>query len=262
MKMSDKATFRHLYYERDGRAVAVAHRGANHIAPENTIPAMRKAVEIGADMIEFDLRMTRDRIPVLLHDGTIDRTSDGTGKPEHYIYEELLNFSFNKINGCVQDDTFVPIPKFEDILKEFRDECAMNIQVYADEYEDLKIILDLYKKYDMYDRGFLALSSFEAAERCRSIDPKAKYGILAGWNERSLPESIRKCYAAGAQFAQPIRESIVPETYDAIRETGILANVFEASTKEEMLPLLENGINGILTNRIDILVNTINSFKA
>ena len=88
-------TLTELYSDR-GRFMITAHRGASFEFPENTAHAMRKAVEAGADMIEFDLRGTADGVPVLLHDETIDRTSDGRGMPEEHSLDELkkLNFSF------------------------------------------------------------------------------------------------------------------------------------------------------------------------
>src|SRR5690606_6512659 len=74
--------------------VVTAHRGASFLCPENTAPAMAKAVELGAHMIEFDLRLSADGVPVLLHDATIDRTSDGRGRPEEHSLAALREFNF------------------------------------------------------------------------------------------------------------------------------------------------------------------------
>src|SRR4051812_14588222 len=59
--------------------IAVAHRGANRVAPENTLPAYEAAIALGCDYVEIDVRATRDGHLVLLHDRTVDRTTDGTG---------------------------------------------------------------------------------------------------------------------------------------------------------------------------------------
>ena len=84
------------YYEHPEYFMITAHRGASYEFPENTMLAMQKALEAGADMIEFDLRGTIENIPVVLHDKTIDRTSNGTGMPEEHTLSELkkLNFSW------------------------------------------------------------------------------------------------------------------------------------------------------------------------
>ena len=67
-----------------------AHRGASGYAPENTLDAFRKAVEMGADGIELDVQMTKDGELVVIHDETIDRVSNGKGWVKDYTYEELL----------------------------------------------------------------------------------------------------------------------------------------------------------------------------
>lgn len=219
---------------------------------------MRKAVETGAEMIEFDVQMTRDRIPILLHDNTIDRTSDGTGLPSQYTLEELRRFNFGKFNGCMQDE-YIPIPTLEEIFSEFRELCAMNIQVYADTPADLEIILALYRKYDMYDHGFMAMSTFVAAAAVKAIDPKADLGIFDSWKERGNPDMMRRYKDNGARFCQPVREFLYPDTFTAAHTIGIFANVFKADTTEEIIPLIKGGADGILTNRIDVLVQCLDA---
>ena len=76
--------------------VLTAHRGASFDDAENTLAAFDRAVKNGAHFIEFDLRMSADGVPVVLHDQTIDRTSNGTGRPEEHTLADLkkLNFSW------------------------------------------------------------------------------------------------------------------------------------------------------------------------
>src|SRR5881397_2525073 len=69
--------------------LVIAHRGNRVRAPENTLLAFRQAVEIGADAIEFDVRLTRDGVPVVIHDADLDRTTNGHGLVESYTFDEL-----------------------------------------------------------------------------------------------------------------------------------------------------------------------------
>jgi glycerophosphoryl diester phosphodiesterase len=73
------------------RPLVIAHRGASAIAPESTAAAMREAAAAGADMVELDVQLTRDRRLVVFHDDRLDRTTDGTGPLEHYAYRELAH---------------------------------------------------------------------------------------------------------------------------------------------------------------------------
>ena len=112
--------------------VWTAHRGASFEDAENTLSGFRRAVAAGADMIEFDVRMSRDGVPVILHDKTIDRTSDGTGRPEEWTLAELKQREFTYFSrGERLQKPLHPgesIPTFEEVLAEFRDLAAMNIQ--------------------------------------------------------------------------------------------------------------------------------------
>ena len=73
-----------------------AHRGASGYAPENTMAAFEKAVEMEADGIELDVQMTKDGEPVVIHDETIGRVSDGTGWVKDFSYTKLVKYNFNR----------------------------------------------------------------------------------------------------------------------------------------------------------------------
>ena len=90
-----------------------AHRGASGYAPENTLDAFRKAVEMGADGIELDVQMTKDGELVVIHDEAIDRVSNGKGWVKDYTYEELKKFNFNKTH---LEYTKEEIPTLEQLL--------------------------------------------------------------------------------------------------------------------------------------------------
>lgn len=104
------------------------HRGASDQYPENTMLAFRKAIEKGADGIEADVHLTKDGECVLIHDETIDRTSNGMGWIKDYTYEQLLEFEFK--NGKDVED-WVKIPKLSQLLglaKEEKKDVILDIK--------------------------------------------------------------------------------------------------------------------------------------
>jgi len=187
-------------YNNWNNVIAAAHRGACGCYPENTILSMRKAIECGADMIEFDLRASKDGIPVLLHDNTLDRTSDMQGKPEEYSLAQLRcgNFSHYIYGTDYKNGKEVSkpvyrtmkIPTFEDILQQFRGQTAMNIQVYA-EQSVMKEICRLYKQYQMYDQGYLTIATMKDIDYIKSIDKNIEICYTPGWEERTTPENLK-----------------------------------------------------------------------
>ena len=78
------------------RTKVIAHGGAKQLFPENTIEAFDGVMELGVDILEMDVCLTKDEVVVTHHDKTIDRTSDGSGRVRDYTYEELKNFNFGK----------------------------------------------------------------------------------------------------------------------------------------------------------------------
>ncbi|MBS7618882.1 glycerophosphodiester phosphodiesterase, partial [Candidatus Bathyarchaeota archaeon] len=74
----------------------VAHRGASGYEPENTIKAIEKAIDMNADAVEVDVRLSKDGVPVVIHDETLNRTTNGSGRVDSYTSEQLKNFDAGK----------------------------------------------------------------------------------------------------------------------------------------------------------------------
>ncbi len=234
------------------RFLITAHRGASFEFPENTVLAIRKAVEAGADMVEFDLRGTADNVPVLLHDATIDRTSNGHGKPEKYTLAELKKFNFSYyIHGqrrLTPVYEHMEIPTFEEILKEFRGKIAMNIHVYVSDAL-LPEVCRLFKAYDMYKWAYLTIHPARIP-KIRAIDPDIEICPVRAKELRSTPEVLKKNKEEDkCRFVQPVSGYTGAKEFKMIRELGLRGNVFFVDTPEKMHKFKAMGAEGILTNK-------------
>ncbi len=246
--------------------IVTAHRGASGSFPENTLLAFRKAVEQGADILEFDLRVSKDGIPVVLHDKTLNRTSDLDGRPEDFTLEQLRcgNFSYYSFGADAQSGkrlnvpsyTKMPIPTFEDVLREFRGQVGMNIQVYASS-EALQEICRLYKLFNLYDQGYLTLASLDDVDLVRKLDAKIEICFTPPWSQRGSEESLRQCQKLGCRFVQPVVEHSGAECYHLCRELQLRANSFYSDTDICNRIVLAQGSTGIISNRPDVLLDTL-----
>src|ERR687889_2933154 len=130
LRMGEKRTVR------DGWPVNLAHRGASALAPENTIEAFRLAVEAGAGGLELDVHMTRDGHIVVIHDATVDRTTNGSGAVSEMTLDELRGFdaghNFSSDGGPTRPyrGRGVRVPTLGEVLREFP-EVAVNIEIKA-----------------------------------------------------------------------------------------------------------------------------------
>ena len=85
-----------------------AHRGASGYAPENTLEAFRMAVEMGADGVELDVQLTKDGELVVIHDETVDRTSDGSGWVKDFTYARISRFNYNRTHKEGYERAMIP----------------------------------------------------------------------------------------------------------------------------------------------------------
>ena len=161
----------------------ISHRGANMVAPQNTLPAFKKSFEIGCDGVETDIHLTKDGVPVLCHNFTIDDTSTGKGAIKDMTLEELLQFDFGSYKGEEYKDTKIPL--LEDFIKLCKENNVevLNIELKSEvpgeaPIEFPKVTIELAKKYDMFDK--LIISSFDPAILvvCKKLDAKCKTGLL------------------------------------------------------------------------------------
>ncbi|MDR1330527.1 MAG: glycerophosphodiester phosphodiesterase family protein [Tannerella sp.] len=117
----------------DDYVFVVSHRGDWRNAPENSLQAVERCIAMGVDMVEIDIRLTRDSIPVLMHDASIDRTTDGKGKVADYTLEELRRFRLK--DGLGTTLALQQIPTLEEVMTLCRDRVLVNVDK-ADEYMD------------------------------------------------------------------------------------------------------------------------------
>ena len=114
--------------------IVVVHRGDWRNWPENTIPAIESIIRMGADVMELDLKLTKDSVLVLSHDKTIDRCTNGKGLVSDYTYDELMQFRLKRAHGVVTDS--MHICTLREALECCRDRIVVNVdQGY--EYYDL-----------------------------------------------------------------------------------------------------------------------------
>lgn len=246
--------------------VVTAHRGFSAKYPENTLLAFEKAIDAGADIIEFDLRGTRDHIPIVLHDQTIDRTSNGSGSPMDYTLDEIKEFNFScwvgpfEQEGKLDEPAYreMTIPTFEELLQLAEKKIGLNIQVYATQEPLLSEICRLYDKYDLYQQGYLTMNTYEDGLAVRRINPDIELCILEDQGAMDR-DSLKRQKEFGAHFIQPYLADVNKAFCKAVRELGLYSSMFYSNTDEDNRRFIECGQQGILTDCVDTLLKTIDN---
>ena len=201
---------------------ACAHRGDNYVAPENTLPAFELAIEKGAHQIEFDLRVTKDDQIIVMHDDTVDRTTDGTGKTTDLTFDEVRALDAGSWKG--ERYKGVRVPTFREVLALVPPGLAVNVQLYL-EPRYVGAVIDQIGERDLLEECFLACPEAHSTE-ARCIDPRIKICNLEGQRgpDSDYPD---RTIALGAQFIQLCGwADCMPEVVSKLHQHGVKVNYF------------------------------------
>jgi glycerophosphoryl diester phosphodiesterase len=227
---------------------ACAHRGDVKHFPENTLPAFASAVAKGAHMIEFDVYLTKDGIPVVIHDTTVDRTTDGTGNVTDYLFEDLRKLDA----GNWLDPRFAGtrIPTLEETLAVIPHYILCNVHL-KNAAGLAATVAEIIKQEDRLDHCFLACS-IEQAREAKKVVPTIKICNMSV-RRGTLSAYVEATHEFGAEYLQvhyKAQDHLAEELHRA-RELGIVANYFYADEPEEIRRVADAGVHYILTNDLD-----------
>lgn len=237
-----------------------AHRGFSGKYPENTMLAFKKAIEAGADGIELDVQLTKDGEIVIIHDETIDRTTDGKGLVADYSYEELCSFDASFIYHGQMG--FNKIPTLREYLELVKDKNIItNIELKTGILEYLGIeekVWNLIQEYKVEDKVIISSFNHYSVLCMKNIAPNLKYGLLS---ETWLINAGKYTHELGIQCYHPVHYNLVPEVIDEIKKYGIEINTYTVNKEKDMRYLIEKGIDIIIGNFPDLAGKIIKEYK-
>lgn len=228
-----------------------AHRGASGYEPENTMESFRLADRLGADGIEFDVHLTKDGIPVIIHDEKTDRTSNGSGYVKDMTLEELRKFNFH---GKFPEDKQYDIPTLEQVLEFAKDtELKINIELKTDVFEYPGIEEKVLKfVYDLGLQKKVILSSFnpDSVERVKKQYPEIVTALITEIPEEKDTDTAGRI---GATALHPSKKHFDIKSLEKIYfESGLDLRVWTLNKEDEIQAFFDKGVTGIFTNYPDI----------
>lgn len=153
----------------------IGHRGMPSAAQENSVAGSLKAIQNGAKIVENDVYLTKDNVVVIMHDGNIDRTTNGTGNIESFTYEELSKFKIDSYSGAAPE----PIPTLEDYFKAIKGTGAnLFIEIKSSKSQIVKEIKKLIDQYDIADQCCIITFNASQLALSRKDIPEISSGFL------------------------------------------------------------------------------------
>lgn len=233
------------------KAKVWAHRGASAYAPENTLSAFKKAIEMGADGIELDVQMTKDGELVVIHDETINRTSNGNGYVKDYTLAALKQYIFdNGFDGYNKER----IPTLREVYKLMKD-TTLTINVELKNgiilYKGIEeAVLKLAEEMGMTERIIYSSFNHYSMRRMKELAPTVQAGILFsdGWIDVS--EYGRKL---GVDALHPAFYHLQePHFIQKAKENHLAVHVWTVNKEKKMVEVLNAGVDAIITNKPDL----------
>lgn len=206
-----------------------AHRGASAYAPENTMVAFKKALEMGADGIELDLQETKDKKIVIFHDEIIDKKSNGKGRIKDYTFEELYNLDFGSWFSNEYKGEHIVL--FEDFAKEFLKKDL----VFAIELKDIgyeQEVLNIIKEYSNINNIYITSFKYEVLNNIRKLDKNIKISWLI--KEKINKENINKLLKINGNQICPKATKVTSKDIALANASGIGVRLWGVKDEEIM----------------------------
>lgn len=232
----------------------VAHRGATAYSPENTIAAFNLAVDMKADYIEIDVQRSKDGELVLIHDTTVDRTTDGTGKVGDLTFEELRSLDAGSWKG--EQFAGEPIPTFEEILDLYRGKVGILIELKAPELypgiEEQVAAALIERNLDKPQNEKIIIQSFnfESIKKMDQLLPQVPIGVLTSNRADTTLEALQE-FSTYADWFNPSYGIVTEELVNQVHSLGMQIGSWTVRSQEAADFLFEMGVDAIISDYPD-----------
>lgn len=236
--------------------LVIAHRGASMYAPENTIAAFELAVEMGADAIELDTMLTADGIPVVIHDQSLERTTNESGNVSSMTVAEIkLLDAGSRFEVRFAEEK---IPTLEEVFSAVGKEILINVELknYTSPFDRLpETVVALVMKKGLSDRVLLSSFNPIALIKAQKASEEIRRAALIGGGPkiaRGIIEAFTDYFALHPEVSL-VNQGVVDKHHAA----GHQVNVWTVNEESEMMKLLSMGVDGLITDKPDIAKKVI-----
>lgn len=253
------------------RPLVIAHQGGEELWPSNTMYAYERAVALGVDMLEMDLHVTADGALVLMHDETVDRTTDGTGLLEEMSLAQVKALDAGYYWTADDGQTFpfrgqgITVATLEEVFQAFPD-MPMNIEIKLVEHVPVvEPFCQMIRQHNMQDKVLVASFHQDALDQFRAACPEVSTSTT---QDEVISFFVRHALGLAASFSPAAQAVQVPEYrsglhivtpgfIDDAHSRGMDVHVWTVNQAADMQRMIDLGVDGIITDRPDILLELL-----
>ena len=219
--------------------IKVGHRGARAYEPENTLLSFKKAIELGVDAVELDVRRTKDNEIVVIHDADLKRTTNGEGLVSDLTFKEIKNFVTEKGQR---------IPTLEEVLNLVNKKVKVFVELKEQGFEEK--VLELVEKKGLRKAVIIVSFLEDALKRVRELDAQIETGLIYAKHKNPL----RAAFELKAQWLLSFYRFIHTADVEKAHAKGLKVLAWTVNTSEEMTEVAKKGVDAIASDKPDILV--------
>ncbi|MFV1883584.1 MAG: glycerophosphodiester phosphodiesterase [Balneola sp.] len=241
--------------------LVIAHRGASAYAPENTHSAFKLAIDMEAEMIELDLSISKDGVPVVVHDETVDRTTSASGSVNTFTLEELKELETgswfdNKFNG-------EPFPTLAEVLTYTKDKIAVNIEIKTEAVSDeikggiVEKALKIVKEAGVEKQVIFSSFDYRVMEHLEKLAPEMPKAILYEKSQSGdlLPSELVKKYKVDAFNCS--HRQLGDAWIEDLTSNKIPFFIYTVNDEDLMQSVISKGAKGIFSDKPDVLMKVV-----
>jgi len=223
--------------------IVIGHRGMRFIEPENTLRAIERALRCGVDAVEVDVRMTRDGRLVLMHDETVDRTTDGEGRVRDLTFNEIRRLDAGKGER---------VPTLEEVLEAVKGRARLVIEIK--ESDIVREVVEAVDSHGIWEEVVLISFHHPAVLQVKQLRPDAETGVIFVC-EPMEPQEL--ALRAKAEWMAPNLAYTTERLVMKAHENEVKVNTWVVNTREEVARAKNLGVDAVTTDRPDLITNMV-----
>lgn len=246
--------------------LSVAHRGHSIAYPENTLEAYRKAIDLGIEMIECDVNITRDGQLVMMHDSTLDRTTNGAGRVSGATWEEIQRLD---AGGKFKPEfSGVKVPSTEETLLLFKEagifSCFEVKGANVDEANRIALgLVEFFVKHNMLDRTFMSSYNHDAIHLAQSKCPELLIAVerLPDDAPPDPAKALRQVKSFNAPVLQHQYTFLNADTVRMLHENNIAVWAWATTDEPSMLSSIDLGVDALMGDDVELMIKILNRMR-
>jgi len=219
--------------------IIIGHRGAAALEPENTLLSIKRAMDIGVDAIEIDVHFSKDKELVVIHDATVDRTTNGKGPVSNYTVQEIKRLDAGKGEA---------IPTLQEVIDLIDKRVMLIIELKEEGTE--RPVVDIIVRNNLFDKVCVISFWHRLVKTVKEMDGRIKTGVLL------VGSPVDTCIAAQASADMLVMKYtfVDREFVKIVHKTGLKVFIWNIDDRDFLKPYVDMGVDAIGTNDPGVLV--------